>query len=249
MSRASLASLIEEFVRRPGLGPAPRGLPCFGLESTTGTGSHLRDALAAHGIFRKYESVLALAGGLGETGRWLAARLGCSAVVTAEEPATAVAGARLTRLAKLGDRVAHVAARPGMLPFGPARFTHVWAVEVLSDLADARGALAEAFRVVRPGGHLALQELAPGPGVARHAFQTAGVWRAAVLEAGFVEASMREVTDAAEHSAQVVAARQQLALRLAASTAGAAEAAVRGRIAAAIAAGQLRVVQIVARRP
>ena len=150
--------MIEELVRQPGRGPAPRGLPCLGLESASGTGSHLLDALAAHGIFRKYETVLDLAGGMGGTGRWLAARLGCTAVVTADAVAAAV-GARLTRLARLRGQVAHVPARPDALPFCDARFTHVWAIEVLTELTGTDAVLREVFRVLRPGGHVAVQEL------------------------------------------------------------------------------------------
>lgn len=254
VSAASLGLLIEEFVRRPGLGPARRGLPCFGLESTTGTGSHLLDALAAHGIFRKYETVLAVAGGLGATGRWLAGRLGCTAVVTASDTATAITAARLTRLAKLRGRVSHVPAAPGALPFGTARFTHVWAVDVLSDLADAHGALVEAFRVVRPGGHVAVQELVPAAGEAVGSragtpFVAADAWRDALVAAGFVDVGVQEVNDVAEHSAQVTAARQQFAARLGASTENAPEAALRRRLGDALAAGRLRVAQLVARRP
>lgn len=254
VSAASLGMVIEALVRRPGGGPAPRGLPCFGLESTSGTGSHLLDALAAHGIFRKYETVLDLAGGVGGTGRWLAARLGCTAVVTADTAATAAAGARLTRRARLRGRVEHVPANPGRLPFGPACFTHAWAIEVLTDLPDAHGALVEVFRVLRPGGHVAVQELAPvgdGPLRSRSGspFVPAGAWRDALVAAGFVDVVVREPADVSEHSAQVSAARQGLAARLAASPEGALEAAARQRLGDALAGGRLRVAQLVARRP
>jgi sarcosine/dimethylglycine N-methyltransferase len=253
VSAEALGRVIEELVRRPGGGPAPRGLPCFGLESSSGTGSHLLDALAAHGIFRKYETVLDLAGGIGGTGRWLARRLGCTAVVTADTAATADAGARLTRLVRLRGQVVHVPATPGALPFGAARFTHVWAIEVLTDLADVHAALVEVFRVLRPGGHIAVQELAPAgdpmgsrPG---SPVVTAGAWRDALAAAGFVDVVVRETAEVAEHSAQVSAARQQLAARLAVAAEGASEAATRRRLGDALAAGRLRVAQLVARRP
>jgi ubiquinone/menaquinone biosynthesis C-methylase UbiE len=254
VSAASLGVVIEELVRHPGGGPAPRGLPCFGLESTSGTGSHLLDALAAHGIFRKYETVLDLAGGIGGTGRWLAARLGCAAVVTADAGATAVAGRRLTRLTRLRGQVAHVTAQPAALPFGAACFTHVWAIEVLVDLPDVAGALVEAFRVLRPGGHLAVQELASSGdnGMVSRAgrrFVPASAWREALAAAGFVDIVVRETAHVAEHSAQVAAARQRLADRLAASPDGEAEAGARHRVGDALARGRLRVAQLLARRP
>jgi sarcosine/dimethylglycine N-methyltransferase len=254
VSAASLGRVIEELVRRPGAGPAPRGLPCFGLESTSGTGSHLLDALAAHGIFRKYETVLDLAGGIGGTGRWLARRLGCTAMVTADTAATADAGARLTRLVRLRGQVVHVPAHPGALPFGAGRFTHVWAIEVLTDLADVHTALVEVFRVLRPGGHIAVQELAPAGGDpmgsrSGRPVVSVGGWRDALAAAGFVDVVVRETAEVAEHSAQVSAARQQLAARLAVAAEGASEAAARRRLGDALAAGRLRVAQLVARRP
>ena len=238
--------MIEELVRQPGRGPAPRGLPCLGLESTSGTGSHLLDALAAHGIFRKYETVLDLAGGIGGTGRWLAARLGCTAVVTADAVAAAV-GARLTRLARLRGQVAHVPARPDALPFGDARFTHVWAIEVLTELTGTDAVLREVFRVLRPGGHVAVQELVQTSDP--RAVVEASAWCDRLVAAGFVDVTMRETADVAEHSAQVAAARQQLAARLATSDAGSRIVASRRRLGDALAAGRLRVAQLVARRP
>src|SRR5262249_18547490 len=64
-----LAPIIENLVRKvTGPSPPPRGQPYLGLESASGTGTQLLDALAAHGIFRKYELVLDVAGGLGATG-------------------------------------------------------------------------------------------------------------------------------------------------------------------------------------
>src|SRR5205823_2071893 len=73
-----LAAAIETLVRaHKTAAPAPRGLAYLGLEGASGTGFHLLDALAARGIFRKYEFVLDVGAGLGGTSRWLAARLGC----------------------------------------------------------------------------------------------------------------------------------------------------------------------------
>src|SRR5437773_2248885 len=84
--------------------PAPRGLQCLGLERASGTGFHLLDALAARGIFRKYELVLDLSAGLGGTSRWLAARLGCEVVGTAASRAEAEAGEALARRAGLSPQ-------------------------------------------------------------------------------------------------------------------------------------------------
>ena len=238
---APLAAIIEDTARRLTAGaPAPRGLPYLGLESTSGTGSHLLDELSAHGIFRKYELVLDLAGGLGGTGRWLAGRRGCTAVVTAAHPAVATAGAVLTRRARLRSQVHHVCAGPRALPFRDGRFTHAWIVESLAELGDVPAALDEVFRVVRPGGHLAVQELVGDgrepPGDALQA-------------AGFVDLAIRIVDDPAERAARVVAARARLQAQLATTPSLAAIGAQRVALAAALLDGRLRVAQLVARRP
>ena len=159
VGEARLAAMIEDLTRRlTAAAPAPRGVPYLGLERPSGSGIQLLEALSAHGIFRKYELVLDLGGGLGSTARWLAGRLGCTAVATTDDAAVAAGGRALTRRAALTGQVHHVCAAPGALPFGDARFTHVWVVETLPLMHDVPAALAEARRVVRPGGYLAMQD-------------------------------------------------------------------------------------------
>jgi SAM-dependent methyltransferase len=251
---ARLAATIEDAARRlTAAAPAPRGLPYLALESASGTGTHLLDALSAHGIFRKYELVLDLAGGLGATGRWLAGRLGCSAVVTAEHAADAIAGAALTRRARLRSRVHHARAGSVALPFPDARFTHAWIVEMLPRLPDVPAALAEVFRVVRPGGHLAVQDLVgnsdAAPALRGWRIATLEARRDAIHAAGFVDLATREVDDAGERSARLVAARAHLQAQLGAADALAEVAAERAAVGAALAEGRVRVVQVIGRRP
>jgi len=250
----ALAAIIEDAARRlTAAAPAPRGLPYLALESASGTGTHLLDALSAHGIFRKYELVLDLAGGLGATGRWLAGRLGCSAVVTAEHAADARAGAALTRRARLRTRVHHVRAGSVALPFPDARFTHAWIIETLPRLPDVPAALAEVFRVVRPGGHLAVQDLVGSSDTA----PALRGWRTTTLDArcdaihaaGFVDLATREMDDAGERSARLVAARAHLQAQLAAAPTLVEVAQERGAVASALEQRRLHVVQLVARRP
>ena len=249
-----LAAIVEELVRaHRASSPPPRGLAYLGLEHASGTGFHLLDALATRGIFRKYELVLELGAGLGAASRWLAARLGCEVVSTTADGAEAAAATELTRRAGLATQVRFVAATAA-LPFHAARFTHVWIIESLARLADPEHALAEAFRAVRRGGTLAMQDLVVGAGRAPaipgwHAV-AAEERGAAVARAGFVDLEVRDrSSDATERSAQVVAARAQLARRLAGDPTLAAVAAERAALEAAIASGALRVVQILARRP
>jgi len=251
-----LAVLIEELVRiRRSSAPPPRGLPYLGLEHASGTAFHLLDALAARGIFRKYELVLDLGAGLGATSRWLAARLGCEVIGTADDVAEAIAGNGLTRRAGLAARVRVVPAEPAALPVRSASFTHVWAVETLARMPGAEAVLREAHRALRRGGTLALQELAPSnraPAPAIPGYRPASIEQrvAGLRGAGFVEIEVRDRTnEVGEPSAQLLAARAQLLRRLRADPALAPLADERDAIATALATGALRVVQVVARRP
>jgi len=254
-----LASTIHELVRtHAAASPPPRGLSYLALEHASGTGFHLLDRLSARGIFRKYEFVLELGTELGARSRWLAARLGCDVVATTPSQDEAVAAAELTRRAGLAAQVRLTVASAGTLPFRAARFTHVWIVEALARVPDPTAALAEAYRVLRPGGHLAMQEIVVGAS----ADVAVPGWRlvdetshAAALErAGFVELEVRDVSrEAAERSARVQAARAQLlrrlreeAVRQPALTALIGQ---REALARALTSGKARVVQFTARRP
>lgn len=227
-------------------GAAPRGLPHWWLEHASGTAAHLLGRLSTHGIFRKYEHVLDLGGGLGGVGRWLALRLGCTALTTAATAEDAVDGALLTRRARLEGSVHHLAAPTDALPLASTRFTHVWIVESLSAMPRPEAALAEAFRVLRPGGHMAVQELVGRARIHSFRFVDAAERARQLAAVGLVEITTRDVTrEATEPVAHIAAARAQLERALGD------EAAARTRrvLADALRTGELGVVQLLARRP
>jgi SAM-dependent methyltransferase len=248
---ARLAAVIQELVRAHAANaPAPRALPYLGLEHSSGTGFHLLDALAARGIFRKYEHVLDLGAGLGGTSRWLAARLGCEVVGTATSAAEAAAGSELTRRARLGAQVRLVPAVEHALPFRAGCFTHVWLLEVLPRLEHLERSLAEAVRVLRRGGTIAVQDLVAASAVSIPGWRFAHDAAAALREAGFVDLEVRDRTpEIEERSSQVVAARARLHARLRSDSRLTAMLAEREALADGLATGTLRVVQILARRP
>ncbi len=249
-----LGDLVLELARAlTAAAPPPPALPYLGMDRPTDTSFHLLDELAARGIFRKYELVLDVGAGLGSSARWLAARRGCEVVATATPEEAAVARA-LTRRTVLAAQVRHLAAAPEALPAPAARFTHVWIVEALPRCADAAAALAEAWRALRPGGTLAVQDLvlaedASDVTVPGWRFASLATRLAEIAAAGFVDVDVRDASaEADERLARVSAARTLFAERAAAAGLGALVA-TQAALAAARAAGRLRVVQILARRP
>jgi SAM-dependent methyltransferase len=250
-SLGHLLAAIQDVVRARAL-PAPRGLPYLGLEHTSGTNLDLLHVLSTRGIFRKYELVLDLEAGLGGTSRWLAQRLGCDVVGTATTIDEAVAATDLARRARLSSHARHVPARSAALPFEVSRFTHVWIVETLPRVAEPEGALAEAARVLRHGGLLAIQDLVLADNGAQLAvpgweFATVEARIASLRRLPFVDVQVQDRTaEAQERSAAVIAARERLLTILDRT----APRLARERVAlgAALTAGTLRVVHLQARR-
>ena len=151
---AALASVVNEVTRRS---PAPRDLPFFGLDHPPSATAERLERLSDLGIFRFYERVLDLAAGLGGPARWLARRRGCTVVSFDRSRERAAASRLLVRRAHLDRAVRVGVAAFESLPAAGAAFTHAWSIEALGE-ADTRAIFAELFRVVRPGGHVALQE-------------------------------------------------------------------------------------------
>lgn len=161
---AALAAATNEIARRT---PAPRDFPFFGLDHPQGTGADLLERLSDLGIFRFYERVLDLSSGLGGPARWLARRHGCAVFSFDTSYDRAAASRLLVRRSQLDSAVSVGIADFTHLPACDASFTHAWSVEALHFETDKVTVFGELFRVVRPGGYVALQEWVQSPETSR----------------------------------------------------------------------------------
>lgn len=110
------------------------------------------------------DHLLDIGSGIGGPARYVADRFGCRITGIDLTETFCDVARRLTALVGLGDRVDFRQASALDLPFEAASFDGAYSQNVSMNIADKGRFHAEAFRVVRPGGHLALSELTLGGG-------------------------------------------------------------------------------------
>jgi SAM-dependent methyltransferase len=118
--------------------------------------------------FTGTKQVLDVGSGLGGPSRYLAWHYGCrvSGVdLTAEFVRVAE---MLTRLTGLVDKVVYRQGNALDLPFESECFDVVWSQNAAMNIADRNRLYRQMRRVLKPGGKLALQEVAAGPGGPPH---------------------------------------------------------------------------------
>jgi SAM-dependent methyltransferase len=108
--------------------------------------------------------VIDIGSGLGGPSRYLAATYGCRVSgVDLTDEFVAVA-TELTRRAGLAERADFRVGSALALPFPDATFDLGWTQNVAMNIADRPRWYAEMHRVLMPGGRLAIQDVAQGPG-------------------------------------------------------------------------------------
>ncbi len=117
------------------------------------------ETMAAPLALSARSEVREVACGLGAAARHVARRFGCRVLATNIAGRQLAQGRALARVQGLERRVAFAGADFHALPVADARFDLWWCQEALLHSADKARVLAEARRVLRPGGQMVLSDI------------------------------------------------------------------------------------------
>ncbi len=109
------------------------------------------------------ERLLDIGGGIGGPARWIAARTGCHVTGVDLTPEFCAAAVALNAATGLAEKVRILTGSATDLPLPDAEFDRAYSQNVVMNIADKQRFYAEARRVLKPGGVLALSNLAAGP--------------------------------------------------------------------------------------
>lgn len=166
------------------------------------------DTLAAAANIGAGSRVADFCAGLGGPARYLAHRYGADVTGIELTPARVAGAAELTRLVRLQDRVRVVEGNVMDVPLPDGGMDAVVSQEAFLHLPDKGRALAEAFRILKPGGRLAFTDWTPAAplseadadlmwrGMAAQNLQSVPSYRALLEAAGFRIVSVDDLTRA-----------------------------------------------------
>ena len=163
-SARDIEARILTAVRAAGLNPdqrlSPEALGALDHFHTGGLGAS-RELLELARI-RAEDRVLDIGAGLAGPARLLASALGCQVDCLEMSPDYCAGAALLNRLTGLDDRIEVHEGSALDLPFPDDSFDVVWMQNVGMNIADKRKLYGEIYRVLKPGGRYAFQEMAAG---------------------------------------------------------------------------------------
>ena len=163
-SASDIEARILAALREAGLDPeerlSPEALGSLDHFHTGGYRSSL-DMLAQAQI-RSDDRVLDIGAGLGGAARMMATELGCRVDCIELSSDYCTGAALLNRLTGLEDFVGVYQGSALDLPFPDSSFDAVWMQNVGMNIADKQTLYSEIYRVLKPGGRFAFQEMAAG---------------------------------------------------------------------------------------
>ena len=109
------------------------------------------------------DHVLDIGCGIGGPARWIAAKYGCRITGVDLTLGFCEAARELNSLTGLAERITILHGSALAIPVPDASFDHAYSQAVLMNISDKLAFLREVFRVLRPGGLLALSFVGSGP--------------------------------------------------------------------------------------
>jgi SAM-dependent methyltransferase len=163
-SARDIETRILAALRAAGLNPEQRLLPeqLAALDHFHTGGLRASRELMELAQIRPQDRVMDIGAGLAGPARLLASAVGCRVDCIDLSPDYCAGAELLNRLTGLDDRIEVHRASALDLPFADESFDAVWMQNVGMNIDDKRRLYVEMYRVLKPGGRFAFQEMAAG---------------------------------------------------------------------------------------
>jgi ubiquinone/menaquinone biosynthesis C-methylase UbiE len=214
---------------------------------------------------RPGDHLLDVGSGIGGPARYLARRFGCRVTGIDLTPEFCAVASQLTQLLGLQAQVDFRVGDATALPFDDAAFDGAYSMNVSMNIADKAGLYRELWRVLKPGGWLALSEIARGSGpdidyptpwaatAASSFLSTPEQTRQGLLDAGFellrLEDTLDKARDYGARSRALVAQGGKPMHRAVMLIHGGVAAAAMANSSRATAEGRVLPIEVLARKP